>query len=163
VPEKVATFNFDGMVAASTFTHNADGSDTTVTTTKGSFSVTSATGGNPTFKLDLALNLTDETLALNNAAGETHNKVNGDVDMLWTPAIAGCAAGKYTVSTLDTAPRIFQTATGVCPINGTVNVNNASINYEPVGQPIQVAVDGGTPQTFADCAAFNAAGGACSF
>ena len=69
VPEKVATFNYDGLVVQSTFTHNADGTDTTATTTKGSFSVSSTTGGNPTFKLDLALNLTDVTLDLNDAAG----------------------------------------------------------------------------------------------
>ncbi len=93
VAEKVETFNYNGLVETSTFTHNADGSDTAVTTTQGSFSVTSATGGNTTFKLDLALNLKDETLSLNDAAGTTNNKISGDVDMLWTPAIDGCAAG----------------------------------------------------------------------
>jgi hypothetical protein len=66
------------------------------------------------------------------------------------------------ISTVDTSPRVFTTAGGTCPQNGTVKVNTATVNYGP-GIPIQVIADNGTAASYADCAAFDAAGGACKF
>ena len=111
----------------------------------------------------LAINLTDNTVALNDAAGTQNNRLNGSVDMIYAsnPATADCLSGKLNITTVDTAPRVFTTAGGSCPTNGTVKINTATINYEPAA-PIQVDI-GGVPVTFADCAAFDAAGGACKF
>lgn len=164
LPEKVATFEYQGLEEISTLTHNADLTNTMVTTTKGSFKVTSTSGGTQNLQLSLAMNLTDNTLIKNDAAGTQESKLNGQVDMIFAPnaATAGCQSGKLNISTADAEPRVFTTANGSCPQNGTVNINAATINYEP-NAPIQVSVGGGTPITFANCAAFDAAGGACKF
>lgn len=162
--EKVATFEYLGLEEVQTLTHNPDLTNTTVTTTKGTFKVTSATGGTTTLQMSIAMNLTDNTVSLNDAAGTQNNRLNGSVDMIFAnnPATAACLSGKLNITTVDTAPRVFTTAGGSCPQNGTVNINTATINYEP-SAPIQVSVAGGTPTTFADCAAFDASGGACKF
>jgi hypothetical protein len=164
VAEKVATFEFNGLSENKTFTHNPDGSDEHVTTTKGTFKITSATGGTPSLQVSLALDLTDNSVNLNDAAGTINSKLNGSVDIIYAsnPATALCPSGKLNISTVDTSPRVFTTAGGTCPQNGTVKINTATVNYGP-GQPIQVAVDNGTPVSFADCAAFDAAGGVCKF
>ena len=161
--EKMATFEYQGLEEVKTLTHNADATDTTVTNTQGSFKVTSVTGGTTTLQMSLAMNLTDNTVALNDAAGTQNNRLNGSVDMIFAsnPATADCLSGKLNITTVDTAPRVFTTAGGSCPTNGTVKINTATINYEPAA-PIQVDI-GGVPVTFADCAAFDAAGGACKF
>ena len=162
--DKVATFEYQGLEEVQTLTHNPDLTNTTVTTTKGTFKVTSVTGGTQTLQLSLAMNLTDNTVSLNDAAGTQNNRLNGSVDMIFgsNPATAACLSGKLNITTVDTAPRVFTTAGGACPTNGTVKINTATINYEP-SAPIQVDIGGGVPITFADCAAFNAAGGACKF
>lgn len=164
VPEKVGTFEYQGLEEVATLTHNPDLTNTVVTTTQGTFKVTSTSGGTQTLQLSLAMNLTEKENILNDPAGTRDSRLNGSVDMIFanTPATAGCLSGKLTVTTVDTAPRVFTTAGGSCPTNGTVKINTATINYEP-SAPIQVDVGGGTPVTFPDCAAFDAAGGACMF
>jgi hypothetical protein len=163
-PEKVVTYTYDGLIVERAHTHNADATDTIVKTTKGSFKVTSTSGGAKTFELNLAMDLTDKTTELNDAAGTKNNELNGTIDITFAPEMAptGCQSGKVTISTVSTAPRVFTTAGGTCPQQGTVNINNASINYDP-GQPIDVTIGNGAPQTFADCAALAAAGGSCKF
>jgi hypothetical protein len=162
--EKVATFGYAGLEEIQTETHNPDLTNTAVTTTKGTFKVTSATGGTTTLEMSLAMDLTDNTVSLNDAAGTRNNRLNGSVDMTFAPnpATAGCLSGKLNVTTVDTAPRTFTTAGGACPTNGTVKINTATINYEPTA-PIQVDVGGGTPISYANCAELDAAGGACKF
>jgi hypothetical protein len=163
--ENVATFEYIGLEENKTFTHNTDGSDEHVTTTKGTFKITSTLGGTQSLQMSLALDLTDNARNLNDAAGTINSKLNGSVDMIFAsnPATAACLSGKLNISTVDTSPRVFTTAGGTCPVNGTVKINTATVNYEPAGTPIQVAVDNGTPVSFADCAALDAAGGACKF
>lgn len=164
VPEKVGTFAYQGLEEVATLTHNPDLTNTVVTTTQGTFKVTSTSGGTQNLQLSLAMNLTEKENILNDPAGTRDSRLNGSVDMIFAnnPASAGCLSGKLNVTTVDTAPRVFTTAGGSCPTNGTVKINTATINYEP-SAPIQVDVGGGTPVTFADCAAFDAAGGACMF
>jgi hypothetical protein len=164
VAEKVATLEYNGLTENKTFTHNSDGTDLIVTTTKGTFKITSTTGGTPSLQVSLALDLTDNTVDVNDAAGTRNSKLNGSIDMIFAsnPATAACLSGKLNISTVDTSPRVFTTAGGTCPQNGTVKVNTATVNYGP-GIPIQVIVDNGTAASYVDCAAFDAAGGACKF
>lgn len=162
LPEKVVTYTYDGLHVESQHTHNADATDSIVATTKGSFKVTSTSGGVKTFELNFAMDLAEQRIQLNDTAGTERSLLSGSIDIAYAPEMAasGCQTGKVTISTV--APREFTTAGGACPHKGTVNLNNATINYDP-GQPIRVSVVGAAPQTFADCAALDASGGACTF
>jgi hypothetical protein len=164
LPEKVVTYTYDGLHVESRHTDNGDGTDTILATTKGSFKLTSTSGGVKTFELNFAMDLADQILELNDAAGTKRSLLSGAIDILYAPEMAslGCQTGKVTISTASNEPREFTNAGGACPQSGTVTLNNATINYDP-GQPIRVSIGGGTPQTFANCAALDAAGGSCKF
>jgi hypothetical protein len=164
IPEKVELFEFDGLEEDRTLTHNPDLTNTTVTTTKGTFKATATSGGAVISQVTVALDLAENTVILNDLAGTRNNKLNGTIDVTFGAGqtLAGCLSGKLNISTVDTAPRVFTTAGGACPTNGTVQINSATINYEP-GSPIQVAVGSGTPVNYADCAALDAASGSCKF
>jgi hypothetical protein len=162
LPEKVVTYTYNGLHVETTHTDNPNGTDSIAATTKGSFKLTTTQGGVKTFDLNFAMDLAEQRVQLNDAAGTETSQLTGSIDITYASELEalGCQTGKVTITT--TTPREFTTAGGACPHKGTVNLNNAAINYDP-GQPIRVTVTGGTPQSFADCAALDAAGGSCKF
>jgi hypothetical protein len=164
-PETVTTFEYDGLDESRAVTHNADQSDTEVVRTSGNFKVTKVAGGVTASVFDLKLNLNDTMQFMNDAVGTRQNYVNGTVELARTPAVEGCQAGSMTISTDNATPRKFSTATGfTCPASGSVKINNATIKYDRVTQgaiPIQVTLDDGASQTYADCAALDLTGAAC--
>jgi len=162
LPEKVVTYAYTGLHVETTHTDNPNGTDSIAATTKGTFKLTTTTGGVKTFDLNFAMDLAEQRIQLNDAAGTETSQLSGAIDITYASELEalGCQTGKVVITT--TTPREFTTAGGACPHKGTVNLNNATINYDP-GQPIRVTIGGGTPQSFADCAALDAAGGSCKF
>lgn len=158
-PETINTFTYTGLNEARTLTHNADQSDTDSTVLSGTFRVDTTVGGVAVSRLELRLDVTDKTLLMNDAVGTRKNTINGVLEFRRTPEQGGCLTGSMNIITDEATPRTFSTVTGfTCPASGAVRINNALTTY---GTQIQVAIDGGSSQAFADCAALAAAGGVC--
>jgi hypothetical protein len=160
VPEKVVTLEFTGLIEESNLTHNTDASDTNVTAATGTVTLRVVQGGTSTFQLTLGISLEDRMQVMNDAAGTTKDWINGTMNATWAPDLSqtGCKSGSLTFLTDTAAPRTFTSTSGLCPVSGTVMVNDATITY---GIPVLVTMSNGDTQSFADCTALNQAGAAC--
>ncbi len=160
VPEKAVTFEFTGLVEQTSLAHNADASDTKVTTSTGTITLGVTQGGTSLLQMTLGINLEDRTQLMNDAAGTRKNRLNGTVNATWAPDLSqsGCKLGSLTFVTNAAAPRIFTFASGLCPVSGTVMMNDATVTY---GTPVLVTAGNGETQSFPDCTALNQAGAVC--
>lgn len=159
-PEHVTTYEYTGLTELRTTTPNADLSDTLLIDLTGTFKVTRASGGVTASVVSMKVDLEDKTQHMNDAAGTRRNWIDGSVEITRSPAVDGCLTGSMTIATAANAPRTFTIATGfTCPASGSVKINNSTITYS---RPIQVSIDGGSTESYADCAAMEAVGGICT-
>jgi Big-like domain-containing protein len=156
--EKAVTLTYTGLVENSSLTHNVDASDTNVTTSAGTIMLGVTQGGAVTLQMTLGISLEDKTQLMNDVAGTRKNWINGTMDATWVPDLsqAGCKTGSLTF--LTNAPSTFTLATGLCPVSGTMMMNDATVTY---GIPVMVTAGNGETQSFPDCNALNQAGVVC--
>jgi hypothetical protein len=105
-------------------------------------------------------NLQDKVFTAS-ADSSTDEWINGAVTLTWTPDLSqwGCLAGTYTFSTATGTP-VHTPHLYSCPTSGTVQVNNATIEFgKPSGTQVTVTV-GTLSETFSDCNSLG--GGLCN-
>jgi hypothetical protein len=107
----------------------------------------SAPGVSLTYNLTLA---DFEYKLLTYTNGDTDEWINGSVTISWNPDLSqwGCLNGTYTFTTAAGTP-IHTPWISYCPTSGTVQVNNATIQFNP-DQTVTVSI-GGLSETFEDC------------
>jgi hypothetical protein len=162
------------IVMAFNFTNVNDG---WVISTNGSGDKTETHTGNGSFSLDITMNASTQpqTLTLSIALTNLENRIldsgtspypedmwiNGSIAIGWSPDMSqlGCLNGTYNITTDDLTP-IHSPDGFSCPTSGTLQVNNATIEFgKPSGSEITVTVDG-IAEVFADC--YSLGGGMCS-
>jgi hypothetical protein len=133
--------------------------------TTGATGATTTRTGNGTYSLSITAPNGSVTLAVTLTGLEhkvlqytvglhTDEWLNGAVNLAWTPDLSqwGCLAGTYTFTTAANTP--IHTPFGIgCPTSGTLQVNNATIEYgKPSGTQVTVTI-GTLSETFANCSA----------
>jgi hypothetical protein len=148
-----------------TFTFGTDGSAVTDiwTKTTGTNGMTTTNTGNGAYSLSIATPSESVTLTVMltgleykvlsyTVGGHTDEWLNGAINLAWTPDLSqwGCMAGTYTFTTAPGTP--IHTLFGIgCPTSGTLQVNNATIEYgKPSGTQVTVTI-GTLSETFASC------------
>ncbi len=93
------------------------------------------------------------------AGGGSDEWINGSVSIAWTPDLSqwGCLNGTYAFTTAVGTP-VHTPLLSNCPTSGTVQVNNATIQYN-TDQTVTVSV-GTLTETFSDCDSLGG-GGMC--
>jgi|GEM_PF-5689678 len=146
-------FSFNNISDVWTKITNSPGAGDLTTTHKGNgsfgFAITNQTGGSVALTITLT-NLMDKLITY--FGGAKDEWINGGVTIGWTPDISqwGCLNGTYNFSTADGTP-IHTPAIGGCPTSGTLQVNNATIQYGvPLGTHVTVTING-ISKIFPDC------------
>jgi hypothetical protein len=125
---------------------------TTIRTGNGAYSLSITA---PNGSVTLGVTLTGlEHKVLQYTVGHTDEWLNGAVNLAWTPDLSqwGCMAGTYTFTTATNTPVHTPFGYG-CPTSGTLQVNNATIEYgKPSGTQVTVTI-GTLSETFAGCTA----------
>ena len=159
----VMAFNFGtgSTPITDTWTNAVSGPDTTeIHTANGNYGLTvSAAGQSITLSITLA-NLEDKYRT--NLTNGDDEWINGSVTISWSPDLSqwGCLNGTYVFTTAALTPMHWAPA-DYCPSSGTVQVNNAVIEFgKPSGTMVTVSLIGGPSEVFSDCEAMG--GDMCS-
>jgi hypothetical protein len=109
--------------------------------------------------LSLTITLADMTSTVfTDLEGNEDLAINGSITIAWVPDLSqwGCLNGTYTFTTIDDihTPRFYH-----CPTSGTLQVNNATIEFgKPSGTQVTVTLNG-ISKVYANCDALG--GGLC--
>lgn len=149
------TFFFTGLTNNWSSITDTDGNQVDTVTVNGSFGLTATfTDGMQTYTVGLTITLSglEDKWRMNISDNSIDHWLNGSISLVWSPAY--CQSGTITFTTADATPMHYASISDTCPDTGTVQVNNATIVFEPT----QITVTaGGTSQTYPDCTAMEMA------
>jgi hypothetical protein len=152
---ETGTFYFTNMTGDWTW-DDVSGVITVADTANGNFGL-NFVNASQTLTLNIGLSNLQNKLRFN-ADASIDQWVNGSVTITWTPDLSflGCKSGMVTFTTADATPLHFINNLDTCPDSGTLQVNNATIVYNPGN--IVITVGTGTI-SFSDCSLMQ--GGIC--
>lgn len=140
-------------------TSSSAGNTTEIHTANGAYGLSITSPGAQPISLGITLtNLTDKVVSNFSGIDEW---INGSISIVWSPDLSqwGCLNGTYTFTTANSTP--IHTPGYGCPTSGTVQVNNATIEFgKPSGTMVTVTLTGtGLSEVFSDCMSMG--GGMC--
>ncbi len=149
-------FSMNNVSSTEVYTPGAGGTWTDDFTTNGGFVFTVSNNSGILASIALVFTNLDDKYALN--ADQTFDRwLNGSFSLTWAPSAGNdCMPGKVTLGTAANTPIHYGTLSdflgGVCPLSGTLTLNNATIEFGVPSPPqVTVTVGTGTPQVFSDC------------